>query len=211
MSSFSKTKAYKDKASVYQIKSYFCTVFTKALKKKLTECAIPLSSLKNGEHTFTFDINESLFTENQYNDIHKAELKAEISFNKNSTILTFNFTINGTANVTCDRCGDDFNMQVVVKRQLIVKTQSAEHQEEDDMVCLAGNETEFDAAPFIYQYVVLALPMQKIHPTDKNGKSECNPEAIDKLKHIHVEKSNDEKYVLNSNMHFATKEESFKQ
>ncbi len=184
--------------------------FYKALRKKLTECIIPLSSLKNGEHTFLFQPNESLFTDNQYNDIHKADLKAEVSFNKNSAIMIFNFTITGTVNVTCDRCGDDFSMPVTASRQLIVKTQYHEHQEEDDMVSLASDENSFDVAPYIYQYVVLALPMQKIHPADKNGKTACNPEAIDKLNHIHVDKSNDEKYVLNNNMHFSSKEKALK-
>ncbi len=110
----------------------------------------------------------------------------------------FHFNINGTVNVTCDRCGDDFDMPIAVKRDLIVK-QSIEHSEEDDMVTLAGDEGDFDAAPYIYQYVVLAMPMQRMH-TDTKA---CNSEALAKLKNIHVDTSNDEQFVKNSNMHFS--------
>lgn len=178
------------------------------MKKKLTECIIPISSLKNGENGFRFALNGDIFTENQYDDIHNAALTASVSFNKNSSIMTFHFDIEGTVNVTCDRCGDDFDMPLSVKRQLIVKTECHEHQEEDDMVCLSGDESDFDVAPYIYQYVVLSLPMQRIHLADQNGKSSCNSETIAKLNNIHVETSNDEEYV---NMHFPPdKEKSLK-
>ena len=180
------------------------------MKQKPVQCLIPLHSLKTGEHEFHFDINSSIFTDNQYDDIHNASLKADINFNKNSSILMLNFAINGTVNVTCDRCGDDFDMPVDLKRQLIVKTECQNHQEEDDMVSLSMDEYDFDAASYIYQYVVLSLPMQRIHSTDKNGKSTCNAEAINKLSRIHVDTSNDEQYVMNSNKRFSHKEDPIK-
>ena len=124
--------------------------------------------------------------------------------------MTFHFNIEGNVNVTCDRCGEDFDMLVSVKRQLIVKTESHEHQEEEDMVSLSAGEGDFDAAPYIYQYVVLSLPMQRIHPQGNNGKSACNKETLLRLNNLHVEKSNDEKYILNSNMHFSGKENTLK-
>ena len=180
------------------------------MKKKPVECIIPLHSLKNGEHAFHFALSNSIFTDNQYDDIHNADLNADINFDKNSSILMLNFDIHGTINLTCDRCGDNFDMPVALKRQLIVKTECHTHQEEDDMVSLSTDEHEFDAAPYIYQYVVLSLPMQRVHGNDKNGKSACNPEALDKLNHIHVEKSNEEQYILNSNKRFSHKENQIK-
>jgi uncharacterized protein len=180
------------------------------VKKKPVQCLIPLHSLKNGEHEFHFTLDNTIFTDNQYDDVHNAGLKADINFNKNSSILMLNFNITGTINLTCDRCGDNFDMPVELKRQLIVKTDSHSHQEEDDMVSLSMDEYEFDAAPYIYQYVVLSLPMQRIHVVDKDGKSACNPEVINKLDHIHVEKSSEEQYILNSNKRFSHKENQIK-
>lgn len=158
---------------------------------------------------YPFDIDGALFAENQCDDIHGAQLRAEITFNKNSSIMTFHFNISGTFNVTCDRCGEDFDMPTEIKRQLIVKTESREHLEDDDMVTLSGDEPNFDVAPYIYQYVVLSMPMQRIHP-EKNGKSTCNSETIAKLNNIHVEKSNEEQYVLNSNKQLLSKEKTLK-
>ncbi len=180
-------------------KSYFCDALTLFdVNKKTTQCPIPLYSLKNGEHEFHFDLPSSVFSDNHYDDIHAASIHARISFNKNSSIFIISFVITGTVNVTCDRCGDDFDMPIDISRQLIVKTGCSVHQEEDDMVSLTSSEYEFDAAPYIYQYVALWLPMQRIHPADVNGKSLCNATVLEKLDSIHKEKSHDEQYILDS-------------
>lgn len=174
------------------------------MNTKPAQCSIPLYSLKDGEHEFHFDLSSDIFSDNHYDDIHGAALHAKVSFNKNSSILLFNFNIEGTVNVTCDRCGDDFEMPVKIDRQLIVKTGCSIHQEEDEMVSLAANDSELDAAPYIYQYVVLWLPMQRIHPEEKNGKSSCNAAVIEKLNSIHKEKSHDEQYIMDISRVFKT-------
>jgi len=176
------------------------------VKNSATQYIIPIASLKKGEHNYLFTVEGDLFAENQYDDIHSADLKVNVTFDKNSSIFMFNFLIEGTVNVTCDRCGDDFDMELYLKRQLIVKTGTSVHQEEDNMISLANNETEIDIAPFVYQYVVLSLPMQKIHQPDSEGKRACNPEVLKKLKNLNVETSNEEQYILNSNKHFSHKE-----
>jgi uncharacterized metal-binding protein YceD (DUF177 family) len=169
------------------------------VRVKDTQCIISLAALKNGEHSFLFTLEGELFRENHYEDIHDADLKVIITFNKNSPILMFNFAIEGTLTVTCDRCGDDFKLKTKLERQLIVKTECREHQEEDDMVSLATGEKDLDIAPFVYQYVVLSLPMQRIHPINKDGQSDCNPEILKKLKNLKVDKSSEEQYIINSN------------
>ncbi|HXP49618.1 MAG TPA: DUF177 domain-containing protein [Bacteroidia bacterium] len=171
------------------------------MRIKDTQCIISLASLKNGEHSFLFTIDGELFRENHFDDIHEANIKAIVTFNKNSSIMMFNFNIEGTLTVTCDRCGDDFNLSTKLERQLIVKTDAKEHQEEDEMVSLTSGEKDIDIAPFVYQYVVLSLPMQRIHGNDKEGNSLCNPDILKKLKKLEVKKSNEEKYISNSNMH----------
>jgi uncharacterized protein len=178
------------------------------VRVKDTECIISLAALKNGEHSFLFTIDGELFKENQYEDVHDADLKVVITFNKNSAILMFNFAVEGSLTVTCDRCGDDFKLSTRLERQLIVKTDGREHQEEDDMVTLAAGEKDIDIAPFVYQYVVLSLPMQRVHPIGKEGKRACNPEVIKKLKGIEVEKSSEEQYIINSNKRSSNDEKT---
>ena len=169
------------------------------MKKKINSYIIPFTLLKNGEHSYLFSVEKELFTDNNYDEIHDCQLKTHVTFTKNSAILAVTFHIYGTVNVTCDRCGDDFDMAVDIDKKLLVKTDSIIHAEEDDMVSLGKDEVDFDIAPYIYQYIVLSLPMQRIHPEDKDGKRHCNPEALDKLKHLEVKNSSEEQYILNTN------------
>lgn len=148
-----------------------------------------------------FSIEKGLFQDNNYDEIHDCQLKAHITFNKNSAILTVAFHIYGTVNVTCDRCGDDFDMEINLDKKLLIKLDSAVHSEDDDMISLGKDEVDFDIAPYIYQYIVLSLPMQRIHPADKEGIRHCNPETLDKLKRLEVKKSNEEQYIINTNKH----------
>lgn len=175
--------------------------FAKKVRVKDTACVISLAPLKHGDYSFLFTIEGELFRENNFDDIHEADLKAVITFTKNSPIIMFHFNIEGTVTVTCDRCGDDFKQNIRLERQLIVKTDSKEHTEDDEMVSLTSGEKDIDIAPFVYQYVVLSLPMQRIHGNDREGNSLCNAEIIKKLKKLEVKKSNEEQYMSNGGMH----------
>jgi len=169
------------------------------VKKNKNSYIIPFTLLKNGEHSYLFSVEKDLFTDNNYDEIHDCQLKAHVTFTKNSAILSVTFHIYGTINITCDRCGDDFDMEVDMDKKLLVKTDSIVHAEEDDMVSLGKDEVDFDIAPYIYQYIVLSLPMQRIHPEDKDGIRHCNQEALDKLKNLEVKSSSEEQYILNTN------------
>jgi len=186
-------------SSIFPKKSYLCAPFSqKKVKKKINSYIIPFTLLKGGEHSYLFSVEKGLFTDNNYDEIHDCLLKAHITFNKNSAILNVTFHIYGTINITCDRCGDDFDMEVNIDKKLLIKLDSIIHAEEDDMISLGKDEVDFDIAPYIYQYIVLSLPMQRIHPEDKDGVRHCNAEALDKLKRLEVEKSNEEQYIINA-------------
>lgn len=169
------------------------------MKKNKNSYIIPFTLLKNGEHSYLFSIEKELFFENNYEEIHDCQLKAHITFTKNSSILTVSFHVYGTINVTCDRCGDDFDMALDMDKKLLVKIDSIVHSEEDDMISLGKDEVDFDIAPYIYQYIVLSLPMQRVHPADRNGVSQCNAEVLDKLKRLEVKNSSEEQYIIDSN------------
>jgi uncharacterized metal-binding protein YceD (DUF177 family) len=174
------------------------------MKKQANKCILPFASLKNGEYDYLFTLDSSLFSENSFADIHKASIMAQVKFEKNSGVLAIVFNITGQVNVTCDRCSEDFDMNIDLHKKLFVKTNAILHSEEDDMISLTGDETDLDIAPLVYQYVALSLPMQKVHGKNSADASACNPETIKKLKTIEVSKSNDELFIQTSNLHFES-------
>jgi uncharacterized metal-binding protein YceD (DUF177 family) len=42
----------------------------------------------------------------------------------------------------------------------------------------------------MYEYIVLSLPVQRIHPDDENGRSGCDPDMLEKLKALTAKELN---------------------
>ena len=53
-----------------------------------------------------------------------------------------------------------------------------ESVEDADFTVIQRSETVLDLAEWIYEYILLSLPIQKVHGEDSNGHSMCNPEAL---------------------------------
>ena len=59
------------------------------------------------------------------------------------------------------------------------------------LLLLPADEHELDLKQYIYEYIHLALPIKRVHPDDKNGKSTCDPEMLKKLKEHIVNNENE--------------------
>jgi uncharacterized protein len=47
----------------------------------------------------------------------------------------------------------------------------------------------------IYEFIMLALPIKRVHPADKKGKSTCDPVMLKKLEELIIEeKENDPRW-----------------
>ncbi|HJU46401.1 MAG TPA: DUF177 domain-containing protein, partial [Chitinophagaceae bacterium] len=96
------------------------------------------------------------------------------------------------AEVSCDRCGnpltidlwDEFN--IVVK--LVEEPEAMNGQEEDpDVYYISRGESHLHVAGWIYEFINLSVPMQKMCGEDEKGKSRCNKEALEMLKKMETE------------------------
>jgi uncharacterized protein len=151
----------------------------------MTEYIIPFSGLKVGEHTFTFTIEKSFLKKFECQEVLDIMLDVSVKMNKNHRLLEFDFFLKGRAVVECDRCLDEFNLPVDYHSRLIVKLEDVE-EVEDEIIYLKPDENEIDISRFIYENIIFSIPPRKVHPTDKKGKSLCNPEMLKKLETLLV-------------------------
>ena len=100
-------------------------------------------------------------------------------------MLIFNFAIKGVVNVMCDRCLDNFDFSIEGQERLIVKLGEEREDDDDEIVIIPENVHQMDLSIYLFEYVVLLLPMKKTHPDDENGNTTCNPDII-KIKSISV-------------------------
>lgn len=151
------------------------------------EFEIAYVGLKNGTHTYTYNIGKPFFDliEADSSEFESVEVQVIVHFDKNPDFFKLKFEINGAVSVPCDRCGDVFNLPLWDEFNLIIKLKepSGEEVENDteddgDIVFLSKNETVIDLSEWIYEFLLLSMPMQKIHPVDAEGNSTCNKENL---------------------------------
>lgn len=144
--------------------------------KALEQFTIPFAGLKQGVHSFDFEVDESFFKCFENSEITTGKLSVQVQLDRKSVLLVFELKATGTVTVPCDRCGDDFEMAVEGQQQLVVKLGNEESNGDDDIIYLSLKENEINIAQAVYEMIALALPYQRIHPDGM-----CNKEALAKI------------------------------
>lgn len=159
----------------------------KCLKvKRFQEFLIPLAGLSAGEHRFEFNINDDFFAQIPYTEIDKGQLKVDLLLDKRNNMLELTFFIEGWIEVLCDRCNDLFNFELTGKNSLYLKYGESYLEESEEVIVIPTDKHHFDTSHLIYEYIMLSLPIRKVHPEDAQGHSLCNSEVIEKLNNLKV-------------------------
>lgn len=166
--------------------------------KHSREFEIAWQGLKSGVSIFEYELNDRFFEEGEEKDFKDLDAQVTLRFDKKINFFLCHFDIDGSITAPCDRCGDDFKLRLWDEFDLLIKLTGAEDAEEKDedadVVFLSRSETVIDFRDWIYQFLMLSIPLQKVHPDKADGTPGCNPEALkllDKLTESGEEPKND--------------------
>jgi uncharacterized protein len=158
------------------------------------EYTIQFVGLATGKHEYEFKVTDSFFDDHDYSEIKQGNVLVDLSLLKQSTMMSLEFRISGTVKVPCDLCTEEFDLPINGDYKLIIKVGGSDSGDEnDDIITIAANEHELDLTQYIFEYIILSLPIKRIHPLDKNGKSTCDPEMLEKVQKYLVDKPGEEK------------------
>ena len=143
--------------------------------------AVRISGLGDGDHIFSFDLDRRFFVLFEQSEISTGTVHATIRLEKKQGILSLHFELSGEVEVSCDRCLESFMTEIQSTETIFVKTGDTPGEVEDDVLMIGRRDHEIEVGQYLYEFIVLALPYQKIHPDDSNGNSSCNPEMIKRL------------------------------
>lgn len=160
----------------------------------LKDYIIQFSGLKNGLHQFDYEVDDRFFELFDYSEIKKGNVKVGLTFEKKERMLILTFSISGVVAVICDRCLDEFDEYVESTHRLIFKFGKELGEESDDIVIIPESQYQVDISHHIYEYIALALPIQKIHPLGPKGEMLCNAEMIAKINPADNAEKNDERW-----------------
>jgi uncharacterized metal-binding protein YceD (DUF177 family) len=152
--------------------------------KVTNEFLIPFIGLKLGKHRFEYQINKTFFDYFEFDEFQSANIKINIVLEKKNTMLELNFKQIGTINVPCDLTNEDFDLPIKSNLKLIVRFGEVFNDENEDLLILPIGEHQVDVSQYIYEMIVLSIPLKKIHPGVTDGTLET--EALTKLKEISI-------------------------
>ena len=168
--------------------------------------AIPISGLKEGRHIYDFRISKEFFEHFEDPDVKDGDIAVSVEADKRSSQVDLTILIDGTVSISCDRCLGFFSHPLNCENRLLLKFGRTFDESDPDIIIIPADENEFDMTQNFYEYILLALPIQRIHPADRNGKSTCDPEMLKKLKeHVVNEEEKDDprwdelKKLMNNN------------
>ena len=159
--------------------------------KQLNEFLIPFAGLKLGKHQFEYQINKAFFDSFDYDDFESTAIKVSVVFEKKNTMLELNIKHNGTVYVPCDLTNEMFDLPIKGKGRLLVQFGEAYNDDNDELLILPHGEHQINISQFIYEMIVLSIPLRRVHPGVKDGT--LNTESLQKLNELRVEEVQEEK------------------
>ena len=157
---------------------------------------IQLSGLKEGHHTIDFEIDKAFFEQFDESEVKEGSLVANVEIDKRSTHVDMLIKVSGSVRISCDRCLEMFSQHINSENRLLVKFGKDIEDIDSDILPLQADAYELDLKQQIYEFIILALPIKRVHPPDKNGNSTCDPGMLKKLEELIIdeEKENDPRW-----------------
>jgi uncharacterized metal-binding protein YceD (DUF177 family) len=149
---------------------------------------IPIGGIRSGHHVFEFEIYKPFFDQFEESEIKDGSLTAVVEVEGGISHAEVEIMISGTVRICCDRCLEMFDYPLKCVNRLLVKYGNVRDNGDPDVIIIADDENELDLKQYIYEYIHLNLPIQRIHPDDADGISMCDPVMIQKLKEHLVDK-----------------------
>ena len=143
----------------------------------LPQFIVPFSGLGDGVHEFDFQIDKSFFAVFEASPIAEGAVNLHLIFDKRSDMMLLTFEIFGTVHTICDRCLEAFNLPIDDNQSLIFKF-SEEESNDPEIVNLPQGTKSMNVAEYIYEFIILAIPMIKVHDL---ADEDCDEEMLNYL------------------------------
>lgn len=146
---------------------------------------IPVPS-NPGIQEYDFEVEESFFRHFEDGEISSGRVKVTARILKSDRQIRLDLNLAGSVDLVCDRCLDDYQQVLDSNYVLYGKFGHAADQEDLDVFRIPENAAYIDLLPVLYEYIILSLPLKRIHPLDSEGNSLCNSEMIRRLEELNI-------------------------
>lgn len=174
--------------------TFAANFFAPVEMKYLEQFVIPFVGLNIGSHDYHFEIDEQFFGNFELSEIERGKVSVKVNLLKEERMLTFLFDIEGYVELTCDRCLNTYKQPVKGNEHLFVKFGDEPREESDDVIIISSNDYQVNISQFIYEFIVLLLPIKHVHDDSASENSSCNSSIIDKLNELNSKRSDNSQW-----------------
>lgn len=147
---------------------------------------IVLKDINDETRIIDYDLDDAYFKKIDSPEVQKGNVKAKVTVQRKQSAYELQFLLDGSVFIPCDRCLDEMEQQIHYKEKLQVKF-GDKFADEDEIVVVPESEGAINVAWFLYEFIVLNIPIKHVHAT-----GECNKTMVSKLKrHITHQKDDD--------------------
>jgi uncharacterized metal-binding protein YceD (DUF177 family) len=150
--------------------------------KALKEFTIPFVGLKEATHHFEYKIEQSFFEHFEYEDFNNVEVDVKVDLTKKSTLLELHFKVSGAVNINCDVTNEPYNQNIENEFDLVVKFGDEYNEENIDILIVPHGTYEINIQQYIYELIILAVPIKRIHPGVEDGT--LDSDILEKLEEL---------------------------
>jgi uncharacterized metal-binding protein YceD (DUF177 family) len=173
-------------ACFYTLTPYLCVPKKMSMSNR-REYEIAFVGLKPGEHHFTYEIGDKFFEAFQPQDFTNCTATVKLTLDKRVGFMFCKFDVDGKVELICDRCGNNLPLQLWDEFKIVVKMadnpdEMNEREEDPDIYYISKNESHLQVEDWIYEFVNLSIPMQRMCKEDEVGGPQCNLEVLEKLR-----------------------------
>lgn len=153
---------------------------------------IAFVGLKPGVHEFNYEVDDKFFAGiEEKRDFTDCSAHIKLLLDKKSSFMLLKFEIGGKADVICDRCNNVLKMDLWDEFNMVVKMvenpeEMNEKEEDPDIFYISRTESHLHLNDWIYEFVSLSIPMQKMCSPEDYGGPKCNQEVLEKLKAMEI-------------------------
>ncbi|MDP4284176.1 MAG: DUF177 domain-containing protein [Bacteroidota bacterium] len=172
------------------------------------EFEIAFVGLKTGIHEFNYQVDDKFFANYKETDFNNCYASVKLTLEKNTSFMMLKFDVGGSVSVICDRCGNTLPIDLWDEFKLVIKQvenpeEMNQNEEDPDVFYISRTESHIHLANWIYEFVMLSIPMQRRCSDEEKGGPQCNKEILAML-----EKMNSR--VIENNHPFQKGLEQFK-
>jgi uncharacterized metal-binding protein YceD (DUF177 family) len=125
---------------------------------------INIVGLEDKQYVFEFEGDNGFFSALEQTLIEKGHFKATVTLDKTPTMIQTRFDLVGAVELTCDRSLEVFEEPFELSKRMIFKFGAQPGELTDEIEIIAWDTASIQVAPYIFDFIVLAMPVKRLHP-----------------------------------------------